>query len=316
MLSPDPARAFATVATEPTRGIHMEHDVPPIPASLVENLAFILGESEAVAWLEDAVRLARALADAWELRPVEVMSGGSMSLCVRCEGVDGEQLVLKIPADVAAGTAEIAALRAWGGNGAARVLREDAASSSMLMNYLGRVGEGRYGLEDVLALADRLHGGDTTGYAFGSVEGNLSRRIAWAAERFRGDVNASHRDDLALVEKLVDSLVHAEPRQVLLHGDLQDKNLIVSGSELTAVDPMPVLGPGLFDVAFWIAKSVHEHPTLQYVERVTSLRPELDADALLGWTWALAVLENRPYITAGADRRQQFIDRLRERVTG
>jgi streptomycin 6-kinase len=294
----------------------MAHDVPPVPDSLVENLAFTLGDEGARVWLERAVVHARELMAAWSLRPLEVLAGGSMSLCVRCLGADGDDLVLKVPAGIEAGAAELAALRAWGGNGAARIAREHPASSAMLMNYLGRVGEGDYGLEDVVDLAERLHLGDPGDYPFGTVEANLGRRIGHAAERFRETGYERHQDDLALAEKLLDELVYAERHPVLLHGDLQAKNLIVHGDELTAVDPLPVLGPALFDVAFWIAKSVHEHPTVTYVERVASLRPHLDVEALLHWTWALAVLENRPHIANGARRRQEFIDDLRDEVTG
>jgi len=290
----------------------MAHDVPPVPASLVENLAFTLGDDGARVWLDAAVVHARDLMALWALAPLEVLAGGSMSLCIRCLGEGGEELVLKVPADVESGAAEIAALRAWTGNGAARVLREEPSTSAMLMNYLGRVGEGDYGLDDVVDLAERLHLGALDGYAFGTVEGNLARRIGHAAERFREAGYERHLDDLALAEKLLDELAYADRDPVLLHGDLQAKNLIVHGEELTAVDPLPVLGPALFDVAFWIAKSVHRHPTLRYVEQVAALRPGLDPRALLRWTWALAVLENRPYIEAGAESRQQFIDDLRD----
>jgi streptomycin 6-kinase len=293
----------------------MENDVPPIPHSLLENLAFTLGESEAVTWLESAKVRARVLIQDWQLRPIEVLSGGSMSLCIKCAGPDGELLVLKVPASIEGGAAEIAALKAWGGNGAARALRTDRATSSMLMNYLGEVGAGAYDLDDVLDLAERLHEGDPGRFEFGTVDANLTRRITWAADRFREDGYERHQGDLALAEKLVVDLVFSEDKQVLLHGDLQAKNLIVSGEQLTAVDPLPVMGPALFDLAFWIAKSVHAHPTLHYVERVAKLRPALDADALLRWTWALAVLENRPYIAAGAESRQEFIDGLRSEVT-
>ncbi|MGN6575972.1 MAG: aminoglycoside phosphotransferase family protein [Nocardioides sp.] len=287
-----------------------------MPASLVENLAYTLGDEGARVWLDGAVVHARELMAAWSLRPLEVLAGGSMSLCIRCVGADGEELVLKVPAGLESGAAEIAALRAWGGNGAARVVREHPESSAMLMNYLGRVGEGEYGLEDVVDLTERLHLDDPAGYPFGTVEQNLAGRVRWAAERFGEDGYEHHQADLALAEKLVDELVYADTTPVLLHGDLQAKNLIVSGEDLTAVDPLPVVGPALFDVAFWIAKSIHERPTLDYVERVSSLRPDLDAGALLRWTWALAVLENRPQIAAGAQRRQEFIDDLRDEVTG
>lgn len=293
----------------------MENDVPPIPEVLVENLAFNLGEAEAAMWLEGARVRARVLIQEWRLRPLEVLTGGSMSLCIKCSGPEDELLVLKIPANIDGGAAEIAALKAWNGNGAARLLRTDRATSAMLMEYLGVVGQAGYGLDDILGLAERLHEGDPGRFEFGTVDANLTRRITWATERFREDGYERHQGDLALAEKLVVDLVFSEDEQVLLHGDLQAKNLILCGDDLTAVDPLPVIGPALFDVAFWIAKSVHAKPVLAYVERVAQLRPAIDAEALLRWTWALAVLENRPYIAAGAEERQEFIDGLRAEVT-
>jgi streptomycin 6-kinase len=294
----------------------MDDDLPPIPDSLVQNLAFNLGEAAALSWLEGAVLRAQVLVREWGLRPLEVLSGGSMSLCLKCADAGGELLVLKIPASIDGGAAEIAALQAWGGNGAAQVIRTDRASSAILMIYLGEVGQGGYGLDDIIDLAARLHQADPGGYEFGTVDDNLVRRISWAADRFGEDGYERHRGDLALAEKLVVDLVFTDHDPVLLHGDLQAKNLIPSGGGLTAVDPLPALGPAIFDIAFWIAKSVHEHPTLHYVHRVAELRPELDATVLLRWTWALAVLENRPYIAAGAQQRQEFIDGLRSEVTG
>jgi streptomycin 6-kinase len=290
--------------------------LPPIPDSLRENLAYNLGgASVAEAWLAEAAACASALVEAWRLRPLEVLSGGSFSLCVKCAGPDGELLVLKVPASRADGAAEIAALRAWDGDGAARVLREDPASSAMLMDYLGRVGDGDYGLDDIVDLAERLHRGDPEGNPFMEVHDNLTRRIEWARERFLEEGYERHQADLELAEKLVVELQSSDEDPVLLHGDLQAKNLIVHGEVLTAVDPMPVLGPAMFDVAFWIAKSHHAHPTHTYVDKVAALRPGIDVDRLLRWTWALAVLENRPYAGPSAGQRQEFIDGLRERAT-
>ena len=289
-------------------------EVPTIPDRLREDLAFNLGEAEAVAWLESAVDRARMLIEAWDLRPDEVLPGGSMSLCIKCTDPEGDETVLKIPAGQSDGASEIAALKAWGGNGAAKVLREDPDSSAMLMNFLGRVGCGSYGLDDIVDLADRLHRADFSGFGFGTVDDNLARRIAWATERFDEPGYERHQADLAIAEKLVLDLTFSTEPQVLLHGDLQAKNLIVHGDELTAVDPLPVLGPAAFDLAFWIAKSIHEHAMVTYVERVAALRPDLDAEVLLRWTWALAVLENRPYLEPGRQQRQDFIDGLRDTV--
>ena len=289
--------------------------LPPVPDSLRENLAFVLGAERAEAWLVEAVERARRLVGEWALTPQEVLTGGSFSLCLRCVDDAGEATVLKVPADFDGGAAEIAALRAWDGDGAARVLRVDEDTSTMLMNFLGRVGEGDYGLADILDLAERLHRGDVHEHAFAEVHDNLDRRVDWARDRFAEDGYGHHLDDLRQAEKLVADLASAQDTRVLLHGDLQAKNLIVSDGGLTAVDPMPVVGPALFDIAFWIAKSDHAHPTRTYVDQVCRLRPGLDGDALLQWTWALAVLENRPYLERGAVARQEFIDEVRELVT-
>lgn len=289
--------------------------LPPVPDSLRENLAFVLGSERAEAWLAEAVECARRLAREWGLTPQEVLAGGSFSLCLRCVDEAGEQTVLKVPADTDGGAAEIAALRAWNGDGAARVLRVEEETSALLMNFLGRVGEGEYGLADIVDLAERLHRGDVHDHAFPEVHDNLDRRVDWARDRFAEDGYGHHLDDLRQAEKLVADLASAPGTQVLLHGDLQAKNLIVSDAGLTAVDPMPVVGPALFDIAFWIAKSDHAHPTRTYVDQVCRLRPDLDGDGLLRWTWALAVLENRPYLERGAVARQEFIDEVRELVT-
>lgn len=295
-----------------TMGDHMtDHDLPPVPEALRENLAFVLGEERAEAWLGEAADHARRLVAAWSLVPREVLTGGSFSLCLRCHGADGAELVLKVPAGLESGAAEIAALRAWGGDGAARLLRTDERTSAMLMGFLGRVGEGEYGLADIVDLAERLHRGSPAAFEFADVGENLTRRVDWARERFAEAGYEHHLDDLDLAEKTVAELSADGGETVLLHGDLQAKNLILHGDTLTAVDPMPVVGPALFDLAFWIAKSDHARPTATYVAEVARLRPDLDEDALMRWTWSLAVLENRPYLEKGAVARQEFIDSYR-----
>lgn len=292
----------------------MGHSVPAIPESLRENLAYGLGPAEAERWLDHAVERAEELFASWDLTPRQVLAGGSESLCVKCDGVDGSPLVLKLPASMSSGATEIAALRVWGGDGAARVVREEPSLSAMLMNFLGWVGEGTFTLAEVLDLADRLHEADVASYDFPSVEANVARRLAWAAERFAGAGNEAAAADLVKAEKLLGELLYGEDRQVLLHGDLQPKNLIVSDHGLAVVDPMPAVGPAVFDLAFWIVKCVEDHPMGDCRSAVLSLRPDLDADALQRWCWALAVLESRPYLGPANARREQYIQEFRDRV--
>jgi streptomycin 6-kinase len=290
----------------------MGSSVPPVPDSLRENLAYGLGVEESERWLAYAVTRAEALFGTWELVPEQVLAGGSESLCVKCTGPDGDT-VLKIPANVASGAAEVAALRAWAGNGAARLLRADPTDNAMLMNFLGWVGVGSFAAADVLDLADRLHGADPSGHAFGSVARNVDRRVAWAEERFSDTGHARDLADVAVAEKLLAELLY-DDEQVLLHGDLQPKNLIVSDHGLTVVDPMPALGPALFDVALWMVKCSDEHVLAELQAEILRLRPALEADRLLRWAWSLAVLESRPYLGSKNDHRETFITEFRTQV--
>ena len=293
----------------------MGSSVPPIPDSLRENLAYGLGEAESERWLAHAQTRARALFEAWDLVPEQVLAGGSESLCVKCAGPGGET-VLKVPANVSAGAAEIAALRAWAGNGAAQVIRTDPEDNAMLMNFLGWVGAGRFTTAEVLDLADLLHVADPSGHDFGSVSRNLDRRVAWARDRFDESGLERERADLELAEQILAELLSAAADPVLLHGDLQPKNLIVSAHGLTAVDPMPAVGPALFDVALWIVKSNDHQPLAERQAEILRLRTAPDTDALQRWSWSLAVLESRPYLGRSNRGRETFIDEFRHQIAG
>lgn len=287
--------------------------VPAIPDSLRENLAYGLGEEEAERWLADAVRRAEALFDAWDLEPEQVLSGGSESLCVKCEGAEGP-CVLKLPASLSGGADEIAALRAWGGDGAARVLRDEPAQSAVLMDFLGWVGEGSWTLADVLDLAGRLHAADASSFAFPTLDGNLARRTAWAHQRFEESGDDQARADVAAAEKLVAVLCDDGSPPVLLHGDLQPKNLIVSAAGLAVVDPLPAVGPAMFDIALYVVKGSQDQPLAECQAEVLALRPDLDGDALERWCWALAVLESRPYLGPANNARMHYIQEFRGRL--
>ena len=289
------------------------HAVPAIPDSLRENLAYGLGSEQAERWLADAVERAEELFEAWDLEPEQVLSGGSESLCVKCTGADGDT-VLKLPASVPGGAAEIAALHAWQGDGAARVLREQPEQSVMLMDFLGWVGQGSYTLPEVLDLADRLHRADPAPYLFPALDANLARRVAWARDRFAEVSDDEALADVDAAEKilatLVDALADGDP--VLLHGDLQPKNLIVSDAGLAVVDPLPAVGPAMYDVALYVVKCPRDHALTSCQDEVLALRPELDADRLRQWCWALAVLESRPYLGDLNARRVEYIRQLRD----
>ena len=92
MTISDEADAVGGAETTATRPL-----VPPVPQALLGELAFSLGEAGAQVWLEAAVETARDLMTRWRLTPLEVLTGGTMSLCLLCADATGRRCVLKVP---------------------------------------------------------------------------------------------------------------------------------------------------------------------------------------------------------------------------
>ncbi len=166
----------------------------------------------------------------------------------------------------------------------------------------------------MVSLADRLHAAPVSGYPFAALEANLARRVTWAAARFAesGDDDAAR--DLVAAEKLLGELIADDSSRVLLHGDYQPKNLIVSPEGLRVVDPLPVVGPEIFDLALWVVKCGQDKTLSDCICDLAAQRPQVDLEALRRWCWALAVLESRPYLGQSNAARVNYIDEARDRV--
>jgi streptomycin 6-kinase len=108
-----------------------------IPPSLVFAIKFLRGDVEGDAWLGTLPSRIATYARLWNIEPLAIAEGGSMSCCVFCETAEGNQAVLKIPVDASSGRLEARALARWAISGAAPdVYRVSRSSGVFLMARL------------------------------------------------------------------------------------------------------------------------------------------------------------------------------------
>ena len=106
-----------------------------VPAELAELHEKYSGE-EGRAWIAQLPMLAAAYLDRWELATDGPVTSGAVALIIPVACRDGSKAVLKLqPVDDETG-GEPAALHAWAGQGAVRLLEHDPSSGAMLLERL------------------------------------------------------------------------------------------------------------------------------------------------------------------------------------
>jgi streptomycin 6-kinase len=270
-----------------------------IPDALRRNIRFVLrGDQAGDAWLEQAEAAALRLAEAWEVAPVSVLEGGSMSLCVRGVAREGRAVVLKVPSAPEEGRAERAALETWKDAATPTVLQVDEACGAFLMEFVPVAGT-ELTPRRISALLDQLHGVRTSG-PFPALQMLLDVRVRSAVTRFAGEAFAAEREALQRARAVLADLQATAGEPCLLHGDFQAKNVLPAGVPV-AIDPIPVLGDPLYDTALWVATG-SAGPRLAAAAAFCEGSPE--PGRLRDWIQALAVLEYRPGTPGAADARE------------
>jgi streptomycin 6-kinase len=201
---------------------------------------------EGRAWIARLPSVLETLTERWKLRLGPELPGGLLS-CVRAVTLeDGDEAVLKIGSWP--GTRdEIAALRAWAGEGAPALIAADEDLGAMLL--------------------ERIEPGDHPADASGDAVGAVLRRLhvdpppklPTLAETVRTRVETALRDGRASEQKASWALAKAAelerdpPATVLLHADFDERNLLVCRRrELCAIDPLPCVGDPAYDAAYWV----------------------------------------------------------------
>jgi streptomycin 6-kinase len=152
------------------------------------------------------------------------------------------------------------ALALWGGDGAVRLLRRDAARRALLIERAQPGTDISMLPEDeanaaAVAVARRLWRPARRGEPFGSI----AERVARDFERV-----GSHPLEPA-ARSLFAAMSFAET--TLLHGDYHHYNVLRHGDGYVAIDPKPLVGEPEFDVAPFLWNPSGELPSAERTER-------------------------------------------------
>ncbi|NUO57435.1 MAG: hydroxyurea phosphotransferase [Hamadaea sp.] len=227
-----------------------------VPEQLVANLPKYYGD-RGRAWVADAPQVVADHLDKWGLTVDGPVMNGVVALVVPVRTADGPA-VLKLQIDDPDHPGEAAALRTWDGDGAVRLLREDPAAGTLLLERLDS-GHDLVGVRDdvqavqiTAQLLVRLN-------AYKSPEGVRSLReiaagmVEFAPEAARRLVNP---DDRRLLLEWAGAVreVAGECGDQLLHWDLHFENVLAADrEEWLAIDPKPLSG----DPAFELLPALH-----------------------------------------------------------
>jgi len=244
---------------------------------------------QARAWLNEVPDIARSWAQRWNLVLKAPLEGGTVSVVYSVQRQDGPA-VLKLAAPWSRWSRqEAAALRAWDGHGAIRLL---AASDDARALLLERVWPGSAAssvtaaeLAAVLTTLSR----PAVPSEMPALADAVQLRFDRAQENRHGLLSDGQiwRARCAAVD--LAGAWHESP--VLCHGDLSSKNILVSRDRgLLAIDPNPCAGHPAYDAAQWV---VTQPPVAQAPQRASAVAAALGIPVgyVLRWVGVLAAVE-------------------------
>ncbi|WP_055591015.1 aminoglycoside phosphotransferase family protein [Streptacidiphilus griseoplanus] len=253
-------------------------------------------------WLTALPALVEELRDLWSLRLGAPFLGGSCAWVAPAELPDGRRAVLKVswPHPEAVGEAE--ALRLWDGHGAVRVLAHDAGRCALLLERCDPGTELRaaqqLGAEQRLLLGAEVLGRLWTAdpaLATG-LEPLEAVAACWADTAEERMARLRPDFDPGLVAhgvRLLRELPASAVRRVVLHGDFNPGNVLLSGrGPWLAIDAKPMTGDPAYDPSPLLAQLddpfAHPDPRRVLSRRLALLADALGEDARRLAAWALA----------------------------
>ncbi|WP_129841843.1 aminoglycoside phosphotransferase family protein [Streptomyces sp. RFCAC02] len=225
-----------------------------VPAALADSHARYNGDAGR-RWVAELPALAERMLDHWGLRPAGPARHGAVALVLPAVTRDGTPAVLKLQPVDEESEGEPAALTAWGGDGAVRLLAHDPATGSMLLERLSHrsldsVGDEREAVTLLTTLLARLTRADPPPGLrhLRDITHGMLDRLPGA---LRHADPAHHRlleDCAAAVREVAD-----EPGDRLLHWDLHYENVLapLPGADREpwlAIDPKPLVGDPCFEL--------------------------------------------------------------------
>ncbi|MBC2865639.1 hydroxyurea phosphotransferase [Streptomyces mexicanus] len=226
----------------------------------------------------------------WELRPDGPAMYGVCALVLPVLRAEGTPAVLKLQLLDEESAGEPAALRAWDGDGAVRLLAHDAPTCTLLLERLesartlAHVPDSREAVEVVGALLARLTARPAPAglRRLGDIAAALLERTPPALRRVADPADRRLLADCAAALREV----AAEPGDRLLHWDLHYDNVLAARrADWLAIDPKPLAGDPGFELLPALANRYEPAETRWRFDALTAALG-LDRERARAWTLA------------------------------
>jgi streptomycin 6-kinase len=269
-----------------------------VPAELAELHEKYSGEAGRL-WIAGLPGLAAVSLERWQLEIDGQVASGAVALIIPVARQDGSRAVLKLQPVDDETEGEPAALQAWAGRGAVRLVEHDPSSGAMLLERLD-ASRDLYTMQDDLAAAEIIAKLLVQLNSLPAPPGLRHLRdvaaatLAGAPEavRLSGDVN--ERQLLINCAARFQELITDPIDNRLLHWDLHYFNTLSTldgASEWKAIDPKPLSGDSGFELlpALWnrwddlVEKGDASRALLRRFDLMTEVLG-LDRSRAAGWT--------------------------------
>lgn len=231
----------------------------------------------------------------WGLRPAGPAMHGMCALVLPVTADDGTPAVLKLQLVDEETAGEPVALRAWGGAGAARLLRHDEDTGTMLLERLDsdrQLADVTDSREAVLVIADLLSRLTSVPAPPGmrrlaDVAAGMLEETPRAVRELRDPAERRLLEDCAAAVREV----AGEPGDRLLHWDLHYENVLAAEREpWLAIDPKPLAGDSGFEL---LPALVNRYDAAELRWRFDAMTEVLGLDRARARAWTLGrVLQN------------------------
>jgi streptomycin 6-kinase len=278
-------------------------EIPPVLAGTVVAEWGQAGR----AWLAGLPGLLAEVCAEWELQPQpEPRFALSYHWVVPVTRADGSAAVLKLGVpDDGHLAVEAAALRAYGGRGAVRLLAHDGARGAHLLERAdpGTPASALVPQEDAAALAALLSVRRALHAAACPPDGELPP-LSRLGESFDGYLRAFPGDGplprrlVSTAGRLFGELCASAPESVVLHGDLHHDNVLRSDRSWLAIDPHGWVG----DPGYDLGAILYNPPELSDVDalallpgrlsRLIEAADDIPRERVIAWCFVKAVLSD------------------------
>lgn len=273
----------------------------PIPASLIRHRTEANGEA-GVAWLARLPALVAACAEQWSLRLEAPFPGLTYNYAASAHGADSTALVLKVCFPDAEFESEAAALAAFAGRGAVRLVAVDLDRGALLLERLlpgtplSTVADDDAATTAAAGVMQRLWRPPPAGHRFRSVEDWVAR-MAERAPSLVAPHSAFPSGWVARAVEMTAELSASPAERRLLHGDFHQDNVLAAGTGWRAIDPKGIIGEPAAEVGPLLLNQLPANPDPATLGRLLQRRLDvlsdalgLDRERLRAWSVVRAVL--------------------------